>query len=567
MLKKSTLFLTFNFLLLTFAALPALAEEGIVFDGGGVSAAPMLVQAAVQAIPTAVLATSNAAVEATDTPAVGVDLDAGAAAKGYALATADNKFTVSFPPKSLAGATRIEARLIAGDLPTPWKLEKISPTYQFDLSNNPVYDNKKPITLTIGYDGGSQYYKRIYFYDKNFQSWRELPTIDDPEKKIVTAKIFLPYAQVAVFSDPAVLVVGKSSWYAYKKGNFAASVDFPKGSKLRVYNIDNNKSVDITINDFGPERDKFPDRILDLDAVAFKKIASRGAGVINVRIQPLYVAPDSNGRVLGVSEKGAMAEPDIKAASAIAIDEQTGNVIWEKNSAAVLPLASLSKLVAIKVFFDQHPSLNTVVSYKKQDELYNYQYCKPAESARLTVNDGDTMTIGDLVYSALVGSANNAVESLVRVSGLSRDVFIAQMNTYAAAIGATSTHFIEPTGLSPQNVSTAREYAIITREIFKNPVIQKISVTPKYSFTTINTKKKHTLTNTNNFIRDGVFAAANNLKVTGSKTGYLDQYNLMTRVAGPKGEALIAVDFGATTKMQSLAEIQELIQYGLRKIK
>jgi D-alanyl-D-alanine carboxypeptidase len=92
-------------------------------------------------------------------------------------------------------------------------------------------------------------------------------------------------------------------------------------------------------------------------------------------------------------------------------------------------------------------------------------------------------------------------------------------------------------------------------------------VAPKYKFTTINTKKAHVMSNTNNFIRDGVFAAANNLKVTGSKTGYLDQYNLMTRVLGPKGEAVIAVDFGAATKMQSLAETQELIQYGIRKIK
>jgi len=141
------------------------------------------------------------------------------------------------------------------------------------------------------------------------------------------------------------------------------------------------------------------------------------------------------------------------------------------------------------------------------------------------------------------------------------------MNEYAKTVGATSTCFIEPTGLAPQNVSTAREYAIITREIFKNPLIQKITVTPKYKFTTLNTKKAHVMSNTNNFIRDGIFATTNNLKVTGSKTGYLDQYNLMTRVQGADGEQVIAVDFGAASKMQSLAETQELIQYGIRKLK
>jgi D-alanyl-D-alanine carboxypeptidase len=556
------IFFSFFFFLFSFSAMPALAASGVIFDDGGVSSKPVV---AVSAAATSTVTvenhfTMNNASESS------IDLDATAAAKGYSLKTLDNNFTVAFSPKALTGATIINAALITDELSAPWKLEKISPTYQFDLSDSSVYDNKNPITLSIGYSGGDKYYKRIYFYDKNYQSWRELPTIDDPVKKIVTAKISLPYAQVAVFSEPAVLIVGKSSWYAYKKGNFAASVDFPKGSKLRVYNTANNKSIDITVNDFGPERDKFPDRILDLDKVAFNKIAKKGAGVISVRIQPLFVAPDTTGRVLGVSERGATAEPDIKAPAAIITDEKTGVVIWEKNSNAVMSLASLSKLIAIKVFFDQRPTLNKVVSYKKQDELYNYQYCSPAESAKLKVNDGDTMTVSDLVYSALVGSANNAVESLVRVSGLSRDVFIAKMNDYAISVGATSTHFIEPTGLAPQNVSTAREYAIMTREIFKTPLIQKITVAPKYSFTTINTKKKHTLINTNNFIRDGVFAAANNLKVTGSKTGYLDQYNLMTRVTGAKGQAVIAVDFGAITKLQNIAEIQELLQYGVRKV-
>jgi D-alanyl-D-alanine endopeptidase (penicillin-binding protein 7) len=562
MIKKIFLAITLNLLLLTFFISPAFADQGIVFDDGGVSSAP---------VPVAVLNSQAAPADnyfstSSGAEAASINLDATAAANGYSLISADNNFTAAFPPKSLIAAAEINTSLVTDDLPTPWKLVKISPTYQLDVITSAVYDNKFPIALTIKYSGDVSHYKRIYFYDKNLQSWRELPTIDNPSNNTVSANVFLPYVQVAVFSDPAIDVVGKSSWYSYKKGNFAASVDFPKGSRLRVYNTDNNKTVDITINDFGPERDKFPDRILDLDKVAFSKIASKGAGVINIRVQPLYVAPDAQGRVLGVSEEGAMAEPDLKATSAIAIDENTGSVLWEKNADAVLQLASLSKLIAIKVFLDQNPSLSTVVTYKKQDELYNYQYCSQAESARLTVKDGDKLTVGDLVYSALVASANNAVESLVRVSGLPRNVFIAKMNSYTASIGATSTHFVEPTGLSPQNVSTAREYAIITRDVFKNPLIQRISVTPKYVFTTINTKKKHTLVNTNSFIRDGVFAAANELKITGSKTGYLDKHNLMTRVAGDKGREVIAVDFGADTGLQTLTDIQELIQYGLKKL-
>lgn len=566
-MKKFFLLVIFNFILITFSISPVFAEGGVVFDDGGASSAAVSAAVINNAAALSTPVVLAAVVDASNTQEFSASLEAAAAVKGYALAAPDNNFKAIFPPQSLTGAVELNANLIADDLPAPWKLEKISPIYQFDLSSSSVYNNKLPITLTIKYSGDSAYYKRIYFYDKNFQSWRELPTIDDQKNSSARATIFLPFAQVAVFSDPSIDIVGKASWYSYKHGNFAASVNFPKGSKLRVYNTANNKSVDITINDFGPERDKFPDRILDLDKIAFNKIASKGAGIISVRIQPLYVAPDAQGKVLGVSEIGATAEPNIQAPSAIAIDEKTGGVIWEKNPDQVMPLASLSKLVAIKVFFDQHPSLNKVVTYKAQDELYNYQYCDKSESARLTVKDGETMTTSDLVYSALVASANNAVESLVRVSGIPRDKFIAEMNSYVASVGATSTHFIEPTGLSPQNVSTAREYAIISRDVFRNPIIQKISTTPKYVFATINTKKKHTLTNTNSFIRDGVFAASNNLKITGSKTGYLDKHNLMTRVAGAQGQEVIAVDFGADTGMETLKDIQELIQYGMRESK
>jgi serine-type D-Ala-D-Ala endopeptidase (penicillin-binding protein 7) len=566
-IKKIKIFPVVGFLLFFLCVSPVLAAQGVVFDDGGTT---MISTASTQVSTTTVSSTATVAsgtpadyLVATNTEPTSVDLDATTAAKGYVINSEGNNFSVSFPAQSLSGAATISVKAITDQLADPWKLERVSPIYQFDLSGA-VYSAKNPITLKIGYGGDTTHYKRVFFYDKNYRSWRELPTTDDPSGQIVTATIALPYAEVAVFSNPSILVAGKASWYSYKKGDFSASTDFTKGSVLRVYNTANNKYVDVTINDYGPERDKFPDRILDLDKVAFNKIANKGDGVISVRVQPLYVAPDSNGKVLGISESGAVAEPDIKAAAAIITDESTGDVLWSKNADTVLPLASLSKLVAIKVFFDQNPSLDTVVTYKKQDELYNYQYCKPEESAKLTVTDGETMTIGDLVYSALVGSANNAVESLIRVSGISRDDFIAKMNSFATSVGASSTHFVEPTGLSSQNVSSPRDYAIITKEVFKNSLIEKVSVTPKYVFTTINTKKTHTLTNTNNFIRDGVFAAANNLKITGSKTGYLDQYNLMTRVAGANGEKVIAIDFGATTKAQSLMETQELLQYGLK---
>jgi len=228
----------------------------------------------------------------------------------------------------------------------------------------------------------------------------------------------------------------------------------------------------------------------------------------------------------------------------------------------VSPLASLTKLVAIRTFLDTKPTLNKIVSYKLQDEKYNYEYCKPWESAKLKVSDGETMTIENLIYSALVGSANNAVETLVRVSGLERNKFIAKMNELVKNFGAQNTKFIEPTGLSPDNVSSPYDYGIISKEIFSNPLIQKISTTSRYEFKTINTKKLHKLTNTNQLLKSVA------LPIIGSKTGYLEEagYCLMTRVKAP-GENLIVVNFNSQSKAESFSDNEQLIRYGLKLLK
>ena len=136
------------------------------------------------------------------------------------------------------------------------------------------------------------------------------------------------------------------------------------------------------------------------------------------------------------------------------------------------------------------------------------------------------------------------------------------MNEAVKKWGASSTHFIEPTGLSPKNVSSPLDYAIITKEVYTNQILKKISTTPKYTFKTINTKQTHSLVNTNQLLR------ANTYPIIGSKTGYLEEagYCLMTRVSSPQGN-LIAVNFGSTSRANNFFDNEQLIRYGLRLLK
>ncbi len=523
---------------------------------------------------------------------------------------------------------------------------------------------------------------------------------------------------------------GKASWYAYKGGMFAASPDFTAGTKLKVTSVSNpEKKIVVIVNDYGPNRAIHPDRVIDLDKVAFAKLAPLGAGVINVTVEPfdvkistkeavklepaaavattseelsandedlskafvlnnrasvnyntgellqdtktggvywvtssgkqpltdrvflksifkdkkinqkttsflatlktlspvvfldgylikspnnsvvyliyknerraflsgdvfeglgyawndIVIAPDklinqykqglplnsSNIKNLEVSavnkeatviKKEVAEEISLTSKSAVVISATDGKIIYSKNASEQLPLASLSKLVAMKVFLDTKPNLNKVVTYKVQDENYNYKYADKSVLARLTVSDGETMTIRDLLYSSVLGSANNAVESLVRVSSLSRQAFIIRMNQYVKSIGATQTNFVEPTGLSPENVSSALDYALIARSVLKDGNLEKVSMTKNYSFSTVNTKKAHYIKNSNNLF------FTSNLKITGSKTGYLDEalYCLMTRAKDNAGHEVIAITFGTPDRTSSFKETENLLNYGLK---
>ena len=443
-----------------------------------------------------------------------------------------------------------------GTVTPPWGYEALTPIYQVNLDTNKLTKGKT-YSIDINYPDANNNLKQVFYFDKAKNLWKPLPTKDNSKAKKVTVELPFTFVRLAVFASNDILSVGQASWYSHKGGLFAASPDFAKGSVLRVYNLDNGKSVDVTINDFGPERATHPTRVVDLDKVAFKKIAATSAGTINIRIDVIKsISPNLNLALAPATE------PTVTAASAVIMRESDGKILWDKNGEVVAPLASLTKIVAAQVFLDTKPTLTQVVAYEQQDEDYNLKYCKPGEAAKLKVKDGETMTLNDLLYSALVGSANNAVESLVRNSGLTRDEFIASMNAKVKEWGATSTSFVEPTGLSEKNVSSPADYAIITKSAYANPIIKKISTTTSYSFSTVNTKVKHTIKNTDPLV------SANKYNIIGSKTGYLNEagYCLMTRIGSVYGN-LIVVNFGSNSKNNNFSDNEKLINYGLQLLK
>ncbi len=418
-------------------------------------------------------------------------------------------------------------------------------------------------------------------------------------------------------------IIGKASWYNHKTGFFAASTIFPIGQKVRVHHILSGKFIDVVINDYGPDPKIHPDRVIDLQKEAFSSLATLGTGVITVRLEPLSqtttepikiittttttttttatIKPASTTTIkrdlkkeqqalkkftqeykrlpknkadwdlinkLAYSTSTIKTTTDFKsvslnnteAAAAIVLDANNNQVLWQKNAQEIVPIASLTKMVAIKTFLDTKPNLNKTVTYSQKDEQEITKYCSLSEAALLRLKDGDQVKLKDLVYSALVGSANNAVESLVRLSGLSRTDFIKKMNANVKKWGATNTKFVEPTGLSTDNVSTAKDYALILKNTSQDATIKKISTTAQYKFTTINTKKAHTIKNTNKLLREGQF------ELQSSKTGYLVEAGHCLAMAAQNKitkQKFIVVTLGSSSWNKSYQAASQLLTTAL----
>ncbi|MCD4705740.1 hypothetical protein K8R61_01525, partial [bacterium] len=444
---------------------------------------------------------------------------------------------------------------------------------EFDISNKTAFKNKKPLIIEMKYDSDYVGFKSIYYWDGGKKSWVKLPSYNMTGRKKMRANLHLPYARLAVMEDNCAMETGVASWYKWKNCDCAASPDYPKGTRLKVTNLDNQKSVVVTVNDYGPERDKFPERVIDLDAVAFSKIANTSAGVCNVRVvlakekESVVDLTSSSGKVLGESTINQTSDKllpdfDLNAKSAIIVDAKTGKILYEKNSEQQMSIASITKLMSAKVVLDLDPDWEKVMKYSSVDDDV-FDYAKKWEMAYLYVDQGDTMTVKDLFFSSLVGSANNAVFSLSRSTGLLRRDFVETMNRKAKEIGMENTHFKEPSGLSPSNISTAQDLAKLGRKVFNSFKMLEATTAKRYTFSTINTENPHTIKNRNKLL-------SSDLYILGTKTGYLDEagHCLIVKATDKKGNEILVVTLGNFEPGGAyFEETEKLVKWGFEKIK
>lgn len=164
---------------------------------------------------------------------------------------------------------------------------------------------------------------------------------------------------------------------------------------------------------------------------------------------------------------------DLKSSVALVLDADTNEVLFSKNSQAVLPIASLTKLMTAVVVTDANlpPSEMLTVTEDDVDTEKN-------SSSRLKV--GTTLSREEMLHLALMSSENRAAHALGRAYPGGLEAFVAAMNRKAQELGMNDTHYVEPTGLSSRNQSSARDLATLVQAAQGYPIIREFSTSPQY---------------------------------------------------------------------------------------
>ena len=165
----------------------------------------------------------------------------------------------------------------------------------------------------------------------------------------------------------------------------------------------------------------------------------------------------------------AVSDPlALRSSVALVIDQDTHEVLLRKNDQAVLPIASLTKLMTGLVIAEANLPMSELIAIT-QDDVDT----EKGSSSRLAV--GSVLSRGDLLHLALMSSENRAAHALGRTFPGGLDTFVSHMNVRAQSLQMHDTRYVEPTGLSSRNQSSAHDLATLVAAAYEEPVLRELS--------------------------------------------------------------------------------------------
>ncbi|CAH2793197.1 MAG: Murein-DD-endopeptidase (EC [uncultured Caballeronia sp.] len=269
---------------------------------------------------------------------------------------------------------------------------------------------------------------------------------------------------------------------------------------------------------------------------------ARRASVHAVAFQP---RSPSVGQAFGLHDT-----PDslaLRSSVAYVVDQNTSETLFDKNSRAVVPIASITKLMTAMVVLDSHMPLTDEITVTDEDRDY-----EKFTGSRLAV--GSVLNREGMLHIALMASENRAAAALSRYYPGGRPAFIAAMNAKAKSLGMTDTHFENSTGLTSQNVSSARDLVKMVNAAYQYPLIRKFSTDRSYDVFT--GKRSLAYRSTNALVRNASW------DIGLQKTGFINEAGeCLVMQAAIHGRPIVMVLLDSYGKYSRFADAGRLRSY------
>ena len=260
-----------------------------------------------------------------------------------------------------------------------------------------------------------------------------------------------------------------------------------------------------------------------------------------IRAEAVSLRP-SFGQMAGLH--GARDALYLKSSVALVIDQDTSEVLFSKNDQAVLPIASLTKLMTGLVVSEARLPMEEMITISQADVD-----TEKGSSSRLRV--GTELSRGELLHLALMSSENRAAHALGRTYPGGLPVFVGLMNAKARLIGMKDTNYAEPTGLSSKNQSSARDLAKLVNVAYGDPTLRELSTSPAHQVAVGNRTLQYN--NTNRLVKNPSW------EIGLQKTGYITEAGqclvMQAKVAGRK---IIMVFLDSAGKLSRLADAERV---------
>jgi len=235
---------------------------------------------------------------------------------------------------------------------------------------------------------------------------------------------------------------------------------------------------------------------------------------------------------------------DLKSSVALVIDQETREVLFSKNDSAVLPIASLTKLMTGLIVSEAKLPMDEMITISQDD-------VDTEKGSRSRLKVGTMLTRGELLHLALMSSENRAAHALGRTYPGGLDAFVSVMNAKAKMIGMKDTRYVEPTGLSSHNQSSAHDLAMLVGTAYNEPVLRELTTSPAHEVAVGNRTLQ--FNNTNRLVKNPAW------EIGLQKTGYISEAGqclvMQARIAGRK---LIMVFLDSAGKLSRIGDAERV---------